>query len=651
MHTIDWWIIGAFLAALLGIAAWLKKYTRSVADFLVAGRCAKRYLLTAAEGAAGLGAISIVAQFEMYNVAGFTGVYWQLIIIPLWLILALTGWIIYRFRQTRCMTMAQFLELRYGRSFRIFSGLIAWISGILNYGIFPAVTARFFIYSMGLPVQIFIGGLAVPTFVLLMFFLLAIALYITLNGGQIVIIVTDFFQGQIINVAFFAAAVSVLARIHWSDISDVLSALPAGESQSNPFDTTNADTFSVWFFLIILFGRFYGYMCWQGISGYNASAKTPHEARMSKIIGQWRIATMTLIPVLFSVGAYVLLHHTAYANTAESICGEIARIDNPQIQKQMLTPVALRYLLPCGLFGLWISVMLAAAISTDSTYLHSWGSIFIQDVVMPFRKTPLAQKTHLKLLRLSILGVAVFVFFFSLLFRQTQYIILFFQLTGALFSAGAGTCIIGGLYWRRGTVAGAWAAMTAAVILVLTGFTLERVNPDFPLNYIQMVFVCQLTAVAIYVTVSLLSGRGRKFDLDHLLHRRDSASVRSGAFLQKRLGLSEDFSSGDKVIYFATIGLCIAVLGMFFGLPVWNFIAQPEHDQWMVFWCRFVRVSIVISAFTTVWLLIGGMRDLKDMLHDLKTMVRSSQDDGFVVHDQTDHRENNSFAGLESADV
>ena len=114
MQSIDWALIAIFVVSLLSVAVYFKQFTKSVADFLAANRCAKRYLLTAAEGAAGLGAISIVAQFEMFGAGGFTVGYWQMILLPAWLILALSGWIIYRFRQTRCMTMAQFLELRYG---------------------------------------------------------------------------------------------------------------------------------------------------------------------------------------------------------------------------------------------------------------------------------------------------------------------------------------------------------------------------------------------------------------------------------------------------------------------------------------------------------------------------------------------------------
>ena len=56
--------------------------------------------------------------------------------------------------------------------------------------------------------------------------------------------------------------------------------------------------------------------------------------------------------------------------------------------------------------GAFAAVMLAAFISTHDTYLHSWASIFIQDVVMPLRKKPFSSKQHISVLRWAIIGVA-----------------------------------------------------------------------------------------------------------------------------------------------------------------------------------------------------------------------------------------------------
>lgn len=650
MNVIDWIILACFVLGLTSVALYFRRFNRSVADFLVANRCAKRYLLTAAEGAAGLGAISIVAQFEVYGAAGFTPGYWELIMLPMGLVLALSGWIIYRFRQTRCMTMAQFLEVRYGPKFRIFTGFVAFISGIVNYGIFPAVSARFFVYCIGLPESLSVAGTVIPTFVPLMLFLLGIGLLVTMTGGQVVIIVTDFLQGQMINIVFVIAAIVVLSKVSWAEIGTAMDIGSApGASMANPFDTARAETFSFWFFLIMLFGRFYGYMCWQGNQGYNASAKTPHEARMARIIGQWRLVSLMLIPMMLALGAFVMLNHPAYASTGLEIRNELAMIENPQIQTQMTTPVALRYLLPAGVLGLFVAVMMACSISTDSTYLHSWGSIFLQDVVMPFRKEPFPPKQHLKLLRLSALGVAVFAFFFSLLFRQTEYIVLFFALTGALFASGAGICIIGGLYWRGGTTQGAWSAMLISILMVCTGFTLNRLIPDFPYNYLQIAFASQLTASLVYVLVSLATCRGKPFNLDRMLHRGDYAIPEDDAkvvqeanapaalrpvltSIQRRLGINEDFSPKDRLLYYATIGLLFAMLLTFFSVLVWNFTTKPDQTTWLKFWSGFVLVQLTLAIGTTIWILVGGFRDLRDMVIDLKATIINERDDGFIVH-------------------
>ncbi len=200
MQPLDWAIVGGILLLLLVIAVWTQRLNRSVADFLVANRCAGRYLLTMADGMAGLGAITIAANFESFYESGFGGLWWGNILAPVLLVLSLTGFVVYRYRETRVLTMAEFFERRYSRRFRIYSGMLAFVSGIINYGIFPAVTARFIIYFTGLPATFDVLGVALPTQSFMMLILLAAAVAVTLSGGQIAVMVTDFFSGQLVNI-------------------------------------------------------------------------------------------------------------------------------------------------------------------------------------------------------------------------------------------------------------------------------------------------------------------------------------------------------------------------------------------------------------------------------------------------------------------
>ena len=71
MSYIDWGILLLVLSFLVGGVVVSKKYMRSVADFLAAGRSAGRYLVSMSQGMAMLGAISIVGLLELNYIAGF----------------------------------------------------------------------------------------------------------------------------------------------------------------------------------------------------------------------------------------------------------------------------------------------------------------------------------------------------------------------------------------------------------------------------------------------------------------------------------------------------------------------------------------------------------------------------------------------------
>lgn len=127
-YYIDWLIVGGFLFFLTFIAHLTGKYNKNVTDFLAANRCAGRYLITISDSIAGLGAISIIAFFQLYYNAGFSAVWWKTLEMAAVSFMMLTGWVVYRFRRTKALTMAQFLEIRYSRKFRMFAGLLAWFS-------------------------------------------------------------------------------------------------------------------------------------------------------------------------------------------------------------------------------------------------------------------------------------------------------------------------------------------------------------------------------------------------------------------------------------------------------------------------------------------------------------------------------------------
>lgn len=141
MHfgTLDWIIVLITLAFFVGMVVYSTRFSKSVADFLAAGRSGGRYMMTMASGMVWIGAINVVAMFELYHNAGFTPMWWVMLTTPFVLYLNITGFGVYRFRETRALTVAQFLESRYDRPTRVLAGILAWIAGMVNFGLFPIV--------------------------------------------------------------------------------------------------------------------------------------------------------------------------------------------------------------------------------------------------------------------------------------------------------------------------------------------------------------------------------------------------------------------------------------------------------------------------------------------------------------------------------
>jgi len=630
MHALDWWIVGALLVVLSAAALATRRYTTTVGAFLVANRCGGRYIISMANAMAGLGVITLVGLFEQNYQVGYTAIWWNTLTEPVLVVMALSGWVLYRFRQTRAMTLAQFFEMRYSRNFRVFTGLVAFMAGLVNFGIFPAVGARFFIALCGLPETFAVAGLSLSTYPTLMIGLLSISIAYTFLGGHIAIMVTDFIQGVFANVVFIAVIVFLLVTFDWAHISAALLDTPPKESLVHPMHVGDETHFNPGFFMIAAVIIFYGVLTWQGTQGYNCCARDAHEAKMVGILYGWRFRVLLLIAIVVPIVVRTVLVHPAYTEQAAAVEQTLAAINAPSagetrtLLSQMRTPVVLGVILPTGLLGLMCAAMLAALLSTYDTYLHSWGSILVQDVILPFRRRPFTPRQHLWLLRASIFAVAVFIFGFSLLFRQTQYILMFLAITGAVFFGGAGSAIIGGLYWKRGTTAGAWGAMITGITLSLAGVVLAQQVEGFPITGQEMTFIAIAASVVVYVGVSLLGPRSEA-DMDRLLHRgpyalADDTSVAYGeaSTWRERLGLSREFTRGDRFITYISVGWPVAWTLIFIGGTIYNFFVPVPAERWLRFWHGWTWVVVAASIAVVTWFTIGGARDMVYLFRNLR---------------------------------
>jgi SSS family solute:Na+ symporter len=634
---IDWSIVLALLILMIGMVLVSKKLMQSVTDFLAAGRTGGRYVISMFQGTAALGAITVVGALEMNYVAGFNLRWWEMFTAVILVGMSVIGWVVYRFRQTRALTMAQFFGIRYSRHFRIFAGILAFVSGVINLGIFPAVSARFFIYYCGFPQYLDILGIPISVFALTMIVLISIPLYFIFSGGQIAVMFTDFIQGVFVNIVFVVIVIALLLKVDWTHISQALTSAPANASLINPFKSSNVKDFNFWYFFIGMLGLIYTKLSWQGNQAFNVSAKSAHEAKMADVLTNWRlIPQWGLFLVFVPVIAYTVFHHVDFKVLVDSIQPVLDGAGQKAVQSQLVVPLVLAKLLPVGLMGAFAAIMLAAAIACHNSYLHSWGSIFVQDVLMPIRQKPFESAQHIRFLKLSILGVGVFVFFFSLIFQQSEYIFLFLAITGSIFVGGSGAVIIGGLYWKRGTTAAAWSAMITGSTIAVGGIIVQQIVPNFPINGQMFWGLAMLCSSVIYVLVSLV-GKGASFDMDRMLHRGEFAvkeEVKESGDQPIKgwtvLGTTKEFTKGDKAIYVATYAWTFAWVLVFIIGTIINLTQEVSNSGWIKFWEIYVWIYLAVSIGVTVWFTTGGILNLKEMISALRTMRRDHADSGYV---------------------
>ncbi len=464
---------------------------------------------------------------------------------------------------------------------------------------------------------------------------LTVSLTLTLTGGLITLMVTDCLEGIVSQLLYFVIIVGVLVVVGWSHMESSLGQRPPDYSLVNPFDAWKVQDFNLWYALMAMFVGVYGTMAWQNAGAYNAAALTPHESRMGGLLGRWRESGKAVVVVILAAGAIAFMQHPDFAAASAPAHETIAGIANPQLQKQMEIPVALSYLLPIGVKGALCAVLLMGIFGGDSTHLHSWGSILAQDVILPFRKKQPTPKQHIRLLRLCTAFVAIFAFVFGVIFTQTEFIHMWWQVTIGLYVGGTGAAIIGGLYWKKGTTAGAWAAVILGSGLTGGGILLSKiVGPSFPLNGMQISFYSTLIAIAAYIGISLLTCK-QDHDLDAMLHRAPSAGRKKLKLTWARIiGFDEHFSRGDKWIVGSLFAWSILWFLVFITGTIWNALSPWQNATWIQFWhITGIGIPIVITVVTSIWFTWGGARDIRALFKSLKTALVDVSDNGVVTHD------------------
>jgi SSS family solute:Na+ symporter len=349
------------------------------------------------------------------------------------------------------MTIPEFYEKRFGRGVRILGGTILAFSGILNMGMFLNTGSIFVMGITGLTEDIHLK--------IIMTVLLAMVLLYTTLGGMVSVAVLDYIQFVVLSFSLLAASLLSIRFLGWNNIISTVSSLKE-EAGFNPF---HGEGFGIPYVAWMFFLGLVSCAVWQTAVIRACSAK---DTRTVKKIYTWAsigFLIRFLLPCFFGICAFVYI---AQNEALRAIFIPESGQADPQ-DTLMAMPIFLSQLLPAGLIGIVSAGMLAAFMSTHDSYLLCWSSVLTQDVVAPWFKKGLSSKARLFLARIFIVGIGMFILVWGLWYPLGQDLWDYMAISGAIYFTGAIALLVFGLYWKRASKVGAYAALMCGFLAVV----------------------------------------------------------------------------------------------------------------------------------------------------------------------------------------
>lgn len=459
---IDWAIVALYLIGIFAVGVWANRYIHTAAGYIVGGRAAGTPLNIATYIGTGLGLVTLMyASIDAFS-HGFAYVTLALIGAAVGLTLGSTGWVIRRLRAMELMTIPEFFERRFDRRTRVLAGVLCAAAGILNMGLFPKMGATFITTVAGLG----IGEDDAEAMVnLVTSVLVVMALVYTVLGGMVSVIVTDYLQYVLLTVGMGVGVWFCLTDgdLGWTRITQTL-AEHRGERMFNPVAEGG---YGWWWIAFNAVTFFAAGIAWAPEASRALTAGSERGAMRTFLLASPGQFVRLAVPALWAAAAFTLIVQSPTLS-AHFFPDGTAREARHAAQAM---PLVLGQLLPSGLLGLLAAGLMAAFMSTHDSYFLCWSSVICRDVVNPLRRRPLSDRGQVRLTRIVIVAIGAFVLVWGIWYDLPASVWTYMAVTGSIYLSGASVALVGGMYWKRASRAGATAALLGGLIAVAGIFT------------------------------------------------------------------------------------------------------------------------------------------------------------------------------------
>jgi SSS family solute:Na+ symporter len=451
MARLDLIIVIAYMVGILAAGFWARRKATSQEQFLVAGRSVGPWLYSGTLAAIVLGGASTVGGVKLGYQYGVSGMWFVFMLGSGIIVLSVV--FVKRILGLKLYTVPELLERRYSPSTRVAGGVV-----MAAYDLMVSVTATI---AVGSVMEVIIG---IPR-TSAIFMSSGVMVIYSVLGGMWSLTLTDIIQFIIKTVGILFILLPA-AIVHAGGLAAMHERLPAGF-----FSPTNIGSGRIAsFFVLYFFGIIIGQDVWQ------------------------RVFTARSVAVARNGGIGVGLYCLCYA-LAGALIGTAGRVLLPPLADgDAAFAQIVNAVLPMGLRGLVLAAALAAIMSTASACLLAASTVLLEDVYLPLRRSAdagsIAQSRSVTL-ALGVLMTVVACVLHDVIAALT---VAYDLLVGGLLVP-----LIGAMMWRRGSTAGALAAISVGSVLVVALLVYYGLDSDLP------IFAGLGGSLITFIVVSLLS--------------------------------------------------------------------------------------------------------------------------------------------------
>jgi len=348
LETLDWWVLGLYFAALIGVAVWVVlQKNKNTEDYFLAGRNVGWFVIGASIFASNIGSEHVVGLAGTGAESGMPMAHYEL---HAWIVLLL-GWLFLPFYfRSNAFTMPEFLEKRFDSRSRWFLSVFSLLGYVVT----------------KVSVTIYAGGIVVSELLGIPFWYGAIGIVLftgayTVIGGMKAVIYTETLQTIILIAGSIIITYLGLQEIGgWDNLRAV-----AGSDHFNMWRPISDPDFP---WTGMLFGgTIVGVWYWctdQYIVQRTLAANNIKIGRRGAIFG----AYLKILPIFI----FLIPGIIAYALAKEGVLS--------YEKADQVFPVLVKTLLPVGLKGLVAGGLMAALMSSLASVFNSCSTIFTIDI-------------------------------------------------------------------------------------------------------------------------------------------------------------------------------------------------------------------------------------------------------------------------------